>query len=64
MNAAPAIARVSLGCPGCGKNLIHGGVLTTRVVRLGLEKSEARCNRCRRWVLIPVVIVLPRTPSR
>lgn len=61
---APELQRVSLGCPGCGKNLIHAGVLTARVVRLGTDKSEARCNRCRRWVFIPIVLVPPRMPSR
>lgn len=51
-----------LSCPACNKKLLTNGVLTARVLRLGTERSEARCNRCKRWIFVPVV--LARTLSR
>jgi len=53
-----------LCCPGCGKKLLVDNVLTARVVRLGTTESKARCNRCKRWITVPVVLAPVRTLSR
>ena len=58
------IATPTLCCPACGKKLIEAGVVTARVIRLGENDSQARCNRCRRWITVPLVFAPARTLSR
>lgn len=48
-------SRPAITCPHCGKRVLVDGVLTARVVRLGTPCSQARCNRCKRWMAVPVV---------
>lgn len=60
----PPLEHLTLTCPGCGKKLLDAGVLTARVIKLGTSDSRARCNRCKRWIVVPVAYAPPRMISR
>jgi len=50
-------------CPRCDKRILDGNVLTSRVILIGANGSEAKCPRCKTMVKVPVIFTPPPVPK-
>jgi hypothetical protein len=46
--------RPAVRCPNCNNMLFDGEVIKSRIIRVLLNGSEAKC-RCKKWVAVPLV---------
>jgi hypothetical protein len=52
-------------CPCCNKSIMDGGVILCRVLRFDdVGKAEAKCTRCKHWVVLPITILPGNAATR